>query len=201
MIPQYKYIYEFDYEKFFDNLNQGSVKSTLLIMIGEHLDPRTSSASFWKRKDAAQKFMQRLTAINNCLPKLPEDQKIDEGREKQEELRAFHLKTHKVMVEGGDFMPMLKKMMEEEVYYKGVPQGAPTSPFLAILTLNEAAGEWGSLESELSDVKTVRYADDGLIFSNTEIDHLEEARVSIPMLEANIKISPSKSGWVMKNGA
>jgi len=71
-------------------------------------------------------------------------------------------------------------------YFKsrvGVPQGAPTSPFLSILILQKF----------LTQQRSVSYADDPVFFGDQEFkiyDYPNEG----------ITIHPEKSGWVKKNG-
>lgn len=48
------------------------------------------------------------------------------------------------------------------------------------------------------DIDVVRYADDGIIFSNEEIDHIGEQSEQL-VSEGSIKYSAEKSGWIVKN--
>jgi len=74
--------------------------------------------------------------------------------------------------------------------YIGLPQGAPTSPFLSILALDYLLKEEKSTEDE------VRYADDGLKMRNQEI----ELKQSEEMNQANVVYEMSKSGDIKKEG-
>lgn len=72
----------------------------------------------------------------------------------------------------------------------GVPQGAPTSPFLSILALN-----WAILKDKF--IRDVRYADDGVRMTNGRPIEPKETE---EMKKLNIKYAPEKSGWVKKEG-
>lgn len=63
----------------------------------------------------------------------------------------------------------------------GFPQGANFSPFLSILSL-------GSLKPYFADI--LMYADDGLIFSDSEFS---EKQVSLFFEKMGLVIAPSKS--------
>jgi hypothetical protein len=66
----------------------------------------------------------------------------------------------------------------------GVPQGAPTSPFLSILALN-----WAILKDKF--IKDVRYADDGIRMTNGEPIEPSETE---EMKKLNIQYAPEKCG-------
>jgi len=67
----------------------------------------------------------------------------------------------------------------------GLPQGAPTSPILTILGLDD----WISRAGE----ERVFYADDGIIFANEEINIKSDKY-------AGIIIHEGKSGYVKRDG-
>lgn len=75
----------------------------------------------------------------------------------------------------------------------GVPQGAPTSPFLSILLLDRLAND-----QEDPRRKWIRYADDGLVMANEPINILNNMPPKLK--EANVEYSPDKSGYVVFNG-
>jgi hypothetical protein len=72
----------------------------------------------------------------------------------------------------------------------GVPQGAPTSPFLSILLLNDVC------KDDNQDYKIIRYADDGLIFSNKPM----ELKETTEMREAGIEYAKEKCRTIVDNG-
>lgn len=65
----------------------------------------------------------------------------------------------------------------------GVPQGAPTSPFLSILILNKF----------LSQQESISYADDPVFFGDTSFKIYDSPH-------EGITIHPEKSGWVKREG-
>lgn len=75
----------------------------------------------------------------------------------------------------------------------GVPQGAPTSPFLSILLLDKLAGD-----RENSRAKWIRYADDGVVMANEPMNILNT--MNSKLKEANVEYSTEKSGYVVFNG-
>jgi hypothetical protein len=85
------------------------------------------------------------------------------------------------------FKPASYEVFED--YFEGVPQGAPFSPILSILAL---------VEPLMKVVKTLMYADDGLIYGENLPD--EPFPVSDEIKEANINMHEGKSGWVKRNG-
>jgi len=75
----------------------------------------------------------------------------------------------------------------------GVPQGAPTSPFLSILLLDRLAED-----DNYPREKKVRYADDGIVMANEPVNVL--GTMSPKLKAANVEYSPEKSSWVVFNG-
>jgi retron-type reverse transcriptase len=74
----------------------------------------------------------------------------------------------------------------EQHYGRGVPQGSPTSPILAIL----------ALEAELMYKVSVQYADDGLKGS----DQPCELKLSRRMTKNGIEVADDKSGYIKFQG-
>jgi len=72
---------------------------------------------------------------------------------------------------------------------RGTPQGAPTSPVLGNLALENSILDRG--------VKAIMYADDGLYYG--EIDQ-PLITPNNGIVSANIHFNLSKSGWVKRDG-
>lgn len=90
----------------------------------------------------------------------------------------------------GKLTPLKKKVPEyldpanpDYLSRTGVPQGAPTSPFLSILTL----------KNFLSQQRSVSYADDPVFFGDKDF-HIRDSP------DEGIVIHPEKSGWVKRDG-
>jgi len=209
------FIYECDLKQFFPSVNLDVLNKVLL----------SNKVPTW--------VVEWLDQINSNFPKLPQDKKLSEDKEKEEKgwmdaltrqmKRADPRKAEQFgnprFIQGikldiatrlpnGDFLPF--EEIERQLpprrrkvkpvtpvndhnlgipaskYFKsrtGVPQGAPTSPFLSILILKKF----------LTQQQSVSYADDPIFFGEEEFkiyDYPDEG----------IKIHPEKSGWVKRNG-
>lgn len=207
LVKKYNFIYEFDYKGFFPNLDVLTV-SKCLTELGVPSD-----------------IMMLIQNLNKSLPKLPETLKIDESatinakrmhlgneitnvfldeRSRPQSgfrtLESWQNGTNGPMMQNSklwgnlnSFLGMGLDVSDWKVHIDhhpiiGLPQGAPTSPFLSILVL-----DWATKKLK---GKYVRYADDGLIFSQTKLEH----EVTNRMREANIQIAPAKSGYVKYEG-
>jgi len=81
---------------------------------------------------------------------------------------------------------------------RGVPQGAPTSPILAITVLDPLLAPLSRLAGE--DIGHVQYADDGLGYCDGE-DYTRCMPQPIPaMIDSGIHIHEGKSGFVKMQG-
>jgi len=67
--------------------------------------------------------------------------------------------------------------------FTGVPQGAPTSPFLSILTLKDF----------LTQVPSVSYADDPIFYSDEDFEIKED-------IYNGIELNREKSSWIKRDG-
>lgn len=73
---------------------------------------------------------------------------------------------------------------------RGVPQGAPTSPFLAAIALDEPILGRG--------IDAVQYADDGVYYGDLKDTPLITPNSGI--VSANIHFNLAKSSWVKRDG-
>lgn len=73
---------------------------------------------------------------------------------------------------------------------EGTPQGAPTSPFLSNLALEEGL-------MELEDKNCIQYADDGIFYADRSF---KEPVENTSMDMASIRFNKEKSGWVRRDG-
>jgi hypothetical protein len=74
---------------------------------------------------------------------------------------------------------------------RGLPQGAPTSPFLSVLTEDALVSR-----ALPPHVKRVAYADDGILYSDRDFS----VEVTEAMERSGIEYSPEKSRWVKREG-
>lgn len=171
LVNRYKYIYEFDYKSFFPNLDVHAISHVL------------------RCHNVSEEWVDLIERLNNSTPKLPSDLKLDEAESEINSEYIEHIRWEKAEDNEAD-LGMLGEYGEDWIV-KGVPQGAPTSPFLSILTLDWATER---LRRRYKQVKWIRYADDGLIFSNKPI--CLKKLTSEFMQVANIEYSEPKSGYV-----
>jgi hypothetical protein len=129
---KYKYIWEFDLEKFFDNVNMAYFPMLM--------------RTYFQMPENIIKYLDEICKKAPLLPKetlLNEDSAIAKWTKENFKIAyraAFHT---------GD-----------DIYgaYKGVPQGLPISPIIAI----------SFLAQNILKLNSIMYADDGVILSNNE---------------------------------
>jgi len=187
---KYKYIYEFDYRKFFDSLNQSMISEALLL---HHKVPR--------------KWWTLIEKLNTSQPKLPDVRLLDEKE----------IENNKIVIREGirdNYIRLYNKLVRvgfggNHTLY-GIPQGAPTSPFLSIMLLDYVTQQ----DRAYPDTKWIRYADDGIVMMNKPIelttdkpnadedmlDNFKKRRVLEMMEASNIRYSEAKCRWVKYDG-
>lgn len=174
-VKKYKYIYEIDLKGCFPSINLKPIVDKLLDM-GVHY-----------------KFVLHLEQLNLSSPKKAKFDLIDEWAEDAKRSANKWMKRHgstiwvKEKVKGSDkWIPLFRPTGEvRRMSHVGLPQGAPTSPILTLLGIDDWARGLGE--------DRVFYADDGIIFSNSPIELNSD-----PV--AGINIHEGKSGYVKKNG-
>jgi retron-type reverse transcriptase len=164
MCDENKNIFEIDLKGFFDSVNLDYISARL--------------ASFKIPIDV----VKLLYYINTCAIDVKPPYKLNE----------FEHMMKKLLHKDSSFEEIVHHNRPLSYMYRvrGVPQGAPTSPFLAILAMDGI--------TERSGIKSVAYADDVVYFPE---------RSDTPMLTPNSKIvsanvyfNMDKSGWVKKDG-
>lgn len=178
-----KYIYETDIQGFFDNVDLHKLYDTLIM------------------KRIPRSVAEKLYDICANHPKLPEELKMDESHLKQ--LRVVQDDSFEFFKDGKPFKIELKPLREARNFQgaiipgmpfvfggtgylrppHGVPQGAPTSPVLAILTLQDY----------LKQTPSVNYADDQIFYSDKKFVIKDNPEVGIIH-------APEKCGWIRYNG-
>jgi hypothetical protein len=83
----------------------------------------------------------------------------------------------------------------ELLKFIGVAQGAPTSPLLAAIVIDQ-------LDQFLpKGVKVVKYADDMVFYGNKELEaFVESGKLNFVLGNLGLTLHPEKSGWVKKAG-
>lgn len=176
-----KYIYECDLRNFFNEIDL------------RRLSNRLRTLKF------PSKIIEFLFQLNMNSPALPEDEKADETLSHQKwaqsrlnaQLDAVEARTG-VRVKWRDNWSLFSAHPGgnpptsggwAKWGYKGVPQGAPTSPILSILILDQF----------LQQQPSVSYADDPIFFGDKPFTITDDP-------EKGIEISKEKSGWVRWEG-
>jgi hypothetical protein len=135
------------------------------------------------------------------LPKLTKEDKLDETVVR----RRMDIMNLTVFLRGH---PNSIPYTAEHI--AGLPQGAPTSPFLSILVLSKIL----EMNATLRDKTRVEYADDGVLLSSEPIESKEDkiynlnqdsdpvirSLQDITMFRAGIRYAPHKSGYVKYAG-
>jgi len=180
---KYDYIYEYDYQNFF-----GDIKL-------EYVD------NFFMELSMPNHLIKMFNMFNRSLPKLADQDLIDESKTR----RLMDVMNMVVPLRGHPNSIMLRPENAT-----GMPQGAPTSPFISILVLDRIM----KMNSVMRDLFRVEYADDGLLMSNKPIEDipLDMTRPGTSpdpvirvledhtMIRAGIRMSPEKSGYVKYAG-
>jgi len=156
-------IFEFDLKSFFDLVNLDAIASNLI------------------KKGVPPVIARHLYYLNTSACKVKPPYKLNE------------------------FEHMMKKLLEKFSYeevinhprplsyqyrVRGVPQGAPTSPVLSTLALEDSILNRPGLPC-------VMYADDGLYYGDIDVPVITP---NSAMVTNNIKFNLDKSGWVKKDG-
>lgn len=158
-VIQAKDIYEFDLRKFFDLINLDSISAKLA------------------QKGVPIQIVRQLYYINTCAAKLKPPFRLNE----------FEHMMKGLMHKGATPDEVINAPRPISYMYRvrGVPQGAPTSPLLAAL----------SLEGSILDrpgLKALMYADDGMYYGD-----LSDTPIITPnsgMVTSNIHFNLDKSG-------
>jgi len=185
---RYRYIYEMDYKKFFDSLNQSMISETLLL---HYKVPR----EWWTL----------IEKLNMSQPSLPNIRQMEEK----------DIENNKILIKQGirDSYVWLNEKWKKVGFagnhtLYGIPQGAPTSPFLSILLLDYVTKK----DAAYPDTKWVRYADDVIVMMNEPIDLVNDQpddndaplflkrTVLERMKSAGIEYAKEKCDWVKWDG-
>lgn len=197
-----KFIYECDLKQFFDNVNVTYITDILdkanvpkrIQYYLENINRNTPvlrdkdlvDESIHRDKDKTYKWLKSETLPDPTSTMLKYVNEFIEsnGRELLEMLAAEE------GCESVEEYAQLQWALMDEIkptkmgdLFTGVPQGAPTSPFLSILTLKEF----------LSQQKSVSYADDPIFYSDEDFTIKEDAY-------NGIILNKEKSSWVKRDG-
>lgn len=182
-----KYIWEFDLRKFFDSIDQHEILrllDNLVEMQGGFLDLIETHLQSWVDTAPGEEPEQEKKKSQYEQSKLVADVLAKSGSEgllNDEKLLSWAL-LHTFGVSEDSPAPV------------GVPQGANTSPILAILALRELYEV-----VEMCGLKMVMYADDGIIYSNEPFDP-EMIVQDEGIRSVGINFNMEKSHWVKSDG-
>jgi hypothetical protein len=226
-IGNYKYVYEFDYKQFFPSLAINKISEVLreegipedivnriekinecqpklqdTDLVNESatrmLQGKQMVKGWWEKKTMHEVLIDALKTEE--LIEARPDYLWDEGKWQTEfepgrnpYQADFQFRHPYIIAEQNKSSPFNDPHSLDRWRHIGVPQGAPTSPFLSILLLDKLAGD-----KDNTNIKWIRYADDGIAMSNHPINVLNT--MSPKLKEANVQYSPEKSDWVVFNG-
>jgi len=180
---KYDYIYEYDFKNFF-----GEIKL-------EYVD------NFFMELSMPDHLIRMFNRMNRSLPKLTSEDLIDESKTR----RLMDVMNMVVPLRGHpNSIPLHPQNAA------GMPQGAPTSPFISILVLDRVL----KMNSVIRQLKYIGYADDGLFMSNIPIESIPldmtrpgnnpdpviRVLEDHTMIRAGIIFSAEKSGYVKYAG-
>jgi len=156
-------IFEFDLKSYFDLINLDWISAKLL------------------QRDVPPQIVRMLYFINTCAVTLPRKVRMNEFE---------HMM--KALLHKGDPDQVINHPRPLSYMYRvrGVPQGAPTSPFLAAIALDEPILGRG--------IDAVQYADDGVYYGDLKDTPLITPNSGI--VSANIHFNLAKSSWVKRDG-
>lgn len=159
-----KDIYEFDLKKFFDSVSLDAVSAKLV------------------EYEVPINIVRQLYIINTSPIVL-----------KKAKLNEFEQMMKSLLHKGAtpDEIINHPRPLSYRYRVRGVPQGAPTSPVLATITMRGSITERPGLE-------VVTYADDGLYYGN--IGDTPMLTPNSNLVTANIHFNVEKSGWIKKDG-
>lgn len=205
-------IWEFDLEKFFDNVNLDVVNAKLL----EFGVPEALVRRLWRINISPIQSKPREIATEVKAPIRPIGVDIDKFsflKSRQDTYLSGRLAS--VNFAGG---------MAPLVGVAGAPQGSPTSPVLSILPLldtllrprevvslarAEDVPHWNHASwksgwrppTKRIKVETLMYADDGLIYGEFApgFNPVADLQTGL-MVWSGIRFSPTKCGWVKRDG-
>jgi len=198
------YIYEFDLKGFFDNIDQSSIRDSLVFAgLPQHLIYR---------------LMEMVTSAPKAYHSPPEPEGV-KSPTRITELVKSQMKQANMLKAflNNDFSDITSHLMpkqHEKVSIKisnnptgqtydvenglgisgsGVPQGVSFSPMLACLGTHVWISPW------IQEKHLVMYMDDGLLYGDTEeivLKAVEELKENLKLM--GVSIAENKSGWVRK---
>jgi len=182
-IESYRFVYEFDMKGFFDNVDLELIRSRLKENYG-----------------ISENFSNLFRDLNRSLVKLTSFDQIPEP-DRKPILSGVNDFNFNFDFSNSSLQPRNtsgKTLEQHENYlgelisplYKmfGVPQGASTSCSLSTLSLEHVTN---SQELSNRNIKTIMYADDGLIFGNSEAD-VKEVLKLLPISGSSVSAEKSK---------
>jgi len=161
-VIQSRDIYEFDLKNFFDSINLSYINKIL------------------KKKGFPEYIINKLYYLNTSYVTIKSDRRLNEFENYVKTL--LRKSSYKDVINQGQPIGYMYRI-------RGVPQGAPTSPVLASLALENSILDRG--------MNTIMYADDGLYYGNIDQPVITP---NSGMVEANIYFNLEKTNWVKRDG-
>jgi len=190
-LSKYKYVYEFDLKGFFDNVDLNVIQKVLKEKY--FMNDKFLKLIFEINRSIVELMPVDLLPEPDRVPLLSGQNKINKNYAKSRSTLVPFLNYYEDLGLTKDWI-LDQKDYDFLIYRKyGVPQGASTSCSLSTLAIEHVTDKLNNEDLGI----TVMYADDGIMFSNTE----EYVQSTIDELsKSGSSVSLEKSKWLKKNG-
>jgi len=203
-VREKRYIYEFDLKGFFDNIDQSSIRDSLVFaglpqhLIYQLMDMITQAPkAYHSAPDPdGDTTPTRITELVKSQMKQTNMLKAFLNNDLSDITSTLLPKPHEKISINISNNPAGQTYDVENglgISGSGVPQGASFSPMLACLGTHVWISPW------IQEKHLIMYMDDGLIYGDSEeivLKALEELKENLKLM--GVKLAENKSGWVRK---
>jgi len=203
-VKEKKYIYEFDLKGFFDNIDQSSIRDSLVFaglpqhMIYQLMDMITQSPKAYHSapEPSGDTSPTRITELVKSQMKQANMLKAFLNNDFSDITSSLMPNPHEKISINISNNPAGQTYDVENglgISGSGVPQGASFSPMLACLGTHVWISPW------IQEKHLIMYMDDGLLYGESEeivTKALNELKENLSLM--GVKLAENKSGWVRK---